>query len=52
VERAVDELIAAIPNADGREDDLRAVVVGILDDLGVEHPLARNARRRLASALY
>jgi putative thioredoxin len=52
VERAVDELIAAIPNADGRKDDLRAVVVGILDELGVDHPLARDARRRLASALY
>jgi putative thioredoxin len=27
-------------------------VVGVLDELGVEHPLARSARRRLASALY
>jgi thioredoxin-like negative regulator of GroEL len=26
--------------------------VGVLDDLGVEHPVARESRRKLASALY
>jgi hypothetical protein len=26
--------------------------VGVLDELGVEHPLAREARRKLAAALY
>ena len=31
---------------------IRKVVVGVLDELGVEHPLARDARRKLASALY
>jgi putative thioredoxin len=51
-ERAVDLLIAALPSADGYKDDVRRVVVGILDELGVEHPLARDARRRLAAALY
>ena len=51
-ERALDMLLAAIPNADGSRDDVRRVVVGVLDELGVEHPLARDARRRLASALY
>jgi putative thioredoxin len=51
-ERAVDLLIAALPSADGYKDDVRRLVVGILDDLGVEHPLARDARRRLAAALY
>ena len=51
-ERALDLLIAALPSADGAKDDLRRVVVGILDELGVESPLARDARRRLASALY
>ena len=51
-ERALDLLIGALPNADGARDDVRRVVVGVLDDLGVEHPLARDARRRLASALY
>ena len=31
---------------------LRRAVVGVLDELGVEHPLARESRRKLASALY
>jgi putative thioredoxin len=51
-ERAIDLLIAALATADGHKDDLRRVVVGVLDQLGVEHPLARDARRRLAAALY
>jgi putative thioredoxin len=51
-ERALDLLLSALPSADGRKDDLRAVIVGILDELGVEDPLAREARRRLAAALY
>jgi putative thioredoxin len=51
-ERALDLLLEALPNADGARDDMRRVVVGVLDELGVEHPLARSARRRLASALY
>jgi putative thioredoxin len=51
-ERALDLLIGALPNSDGARDDIRRVVVGILDELGVDSPLARNARRRLASALY
>jgi putative thioredoxin len=51
-ERALDLLIGALPSADGAKDDVRRIVVGILDELGVENPLARDARRRLASALY
>jgi putative thioredoxin len=51
-ERALDLLLTALPSADGARDDVRRVVVGVLDELGVEHPLARDARRRLASALY
>jgi putative thioredoxin len=51
-ERALDALIAALPSADGAKDDIRRVVVGILDELGVEHPLARESRRKLAAALY
>jgi putative thioredoxin len=51
-ERALDLLIGALPNADGSRDDIRRVVVGILDELGVDNPLARESRRRLASALY
>ena len=51
-ERALELLIGALPSADGARDEIRKVVVGILDELGVEHPLARDARRRLAAALY
>ena len=53
-QRGLDGLIAAIaaaPDPD-RKDELRRAVVGILDELGVEHPLARESRRKLASALY
>ena len=52
-EAGIDALIAAMEGADAeRKDLLRRVVVGVLDELGVEHPLARESRRRLASALY
>lgn len=51
-QRAVDLLIDAIPQADGHKDDLRQVVVAVLDAFGVDHPFARDARRRLAGALY
>jgi putative thioredoxin len=50
--RALDLLIGALPCADGSKDQVRRVVVGILDELGVDNPLARESRRRLASALY
>jgi putative thioredoxin len=51
-ERALDLLIGSLPSADGARDDIRRVVVGILDELGAESSLARSARRKLASALY
>ena len=51
-ERALDLLIGAIPSSNGFKDDVRRVVVAILDELGVDDPLARDARRRLAAALY
>ncbi len=51
-DRALDLLIGALPSADGARDDIRRVVVAILDELGVESPLARESRRRLAAALY
>jgi len=54
LQRGLDALIAAIaatPDQD-RRDDLRRAVVGVLDDLGVEHPVSRESRRKLASALY
>jgi putative thioredoxin len=50
--QALDLFLQALPGSDGARDDIRRVVVGILDELGVEHPLARDGRRRLATALY
>jgi putative thioredoxin len=51
-ERALDLLLAAL-SADGdARDDIRRVMVGVFDELGPESPLAREHRRRLASALY
>jgi putative thioredoxin len=51
-QRALELLIGALPSADGARDGIRRVVVGILEELGVDHPLARESRRKLASALY
>jgi len=51
-DRALDILISAIRPARPERDDIRRVVVGILDDLGVDSPLATASRTRLASALY
>jgi putative thioredoxin len=51
-DRALDLLIGALPQADGLKDEIRRVIVGVLDELGPEHPLARESRRRLAAALY
>jgi putative thioredoxin len=51
-EKALDLLLDALPSADGSKDDIRRVIVGILDELGVDDPLARESRRRLAGALY
>jgi putative thioredoxin len=48
----LDRLLEALSSADGAQEDIRRVVVGVLDELGVEDPLAREYRRRLASALY
>ncbi|MDX6672365.1 MAG: putative thioredoxin [Solirubrobacteraceae bacterium] len=52
-ERGLDALLEALPGAEGEaREDLRRVIVGVLDELGVAHPLAREYRRRLATALY
>jgi putative thioredoxin len=51
-QKALDLMLEALPGADGLRDDIRRVYVGVLDDLGVDHPLSRDYRRRLASALY
>ena len=51
-EQALDVLIEAIPPARGSRDEIRRVVVGILDELGLDDPLATRSRTRLASALF
>ena len=47
----LDELAASDDNGEDRER-LRKIIVAVLDELGVQHPLARESRRRLAAALY
>jgi putative thioredoxin len=51
-EQALDALIEAIAPARSNRDEIRRVVIGILDELGVDDPLAASSRKRLASALY
>jgi len=51
-DRALDVLIGAIRPTRPDRDDIRRVVVGILDELGVDNPLTATSRARLASALY
>lgn len=47
----LDEL-AATDDGDENRERLRKVIVGALDELGVQHPVARESRKRLAAALY
>ena len=43
-------LSESLEHADGdRRDRIRRVMVAIFTDLGVDHPLAREYRRRLAA---
>jgi putative thioredoxin len=51
-ERGLGLLIDDIATHPDRRDTLRQAVVGVLDELGVESEVARDYRRRLASALY
>lgn len=52
-EGGLDILLDELAAAEGDDKErLRKAIVAVLDELGVEHPLARAARRRLAQALY
>jgi putative thioredoxin len=51
-ERALDLLIAAIRPTRKERDEIRRVVVGVLDELGADDPLTASSRARLAAALY
>jgi putative thioredoxin len=51
-EQALDVLIGAIAPSRSSRDEIRRVVISILDELGADDPLAASSRKRLASALY
>jgi putative thioredoxin len=52
-ETALNALQDAFASADGDErDDLRKAMVAMFTELGADHPLAREHRRRLTAALY
>jgi putative thioredoxin len=49
-ERALEGLSQALADADAdRRDLIRRAMVGIFTELGTDHPLAREHRRRLAA---
>jgi putative thioredoxin len=49
----LERLAAALEDADAdTRDEIRKVMVGVFTELGADHPLARDYRRRLAAALY
>ena len=55
LEEGLGLLLEELAEGDVDEEDrerIRKVVVAVLDELGVDHPLARESRRRLAAALY
>jgi putative thioredoxin len=52
VEDGLDKLVALLAAKNGDAERIRRVIVAILDELGVDHPLARETRRKMAAALY
>ena len=50
--QGLQNLLAALPGVGDQREDVRRVIVGELDVLGPEDPLARETRRQLAAALY
>ena len=51
-ERALDTLIDLLRRARDARDEIRRVIVGVLDELGSDHPLTSPSRAKLAAALY
>jgi putative thioredoxin len=56
-ERALERLVTALEGAVGEDgeatrDQIRRVIVGAFNELGTDHPLSREYRRKLAAALY
>jgi putative thioredoxin len=52
LEDGLDKLIELLAQKTADAERIRRVIVAILDELGVEHPLSRETRRRMAAALY
>jgi putative thioredoxin len=52
LEEGLETLLALLASKNGDTERIRRVIVAILDELGVDHPLARETRRKLAAALY
>ena len=52
LEPALERLLDALPSSDGHREDIRRTIVGKLDELGPEDPLAQTTRRRLAAILF
>jgi putative thioredoxin len=52
LEEGLDKLVAILAAKGDEGERARRVIVAILDELGVEHPLARETRRKMAAALY
>ncbi len=52
-QRGLELLLEAVRAADGEERDrIRTVMVGVFTEIGQDHPLALEYRRKLAAALY
>jgi putative thioredoxin len=56
-EQALERLVTALEGAVGEQgedlrDQIRRVIVGTFTELGNDHPLSREYRRKLAAALY
>ena len=52
LEHALQQLLDALPSAGDQREDVRRVIVGELDTLAPDDPLARRTRSGLAAALY
>jgi putative thioredoxin len=52
LEQGIHLLLEALPSAQAHKDEIRRVILGELDTLEPQDPLASATRRRLAAALY
>lgn len=52
LEAGLNKLVAVLAKKNAEGERARRVIIAILDELGVEHPLARETRRKMAAALY